>query len=221
MVLIVLTYEELGKLMVKRKQDICVVLFDLGNVLVDLGDVSEMHSMLNTQEEESEVWLQWLNSPAVVAFDSGRISFDDFAAALLKEVASNTDKEVFKVAFQAWPRGLFDGALELVSSVKPEIHRAILSNTNAAHWPRLMEEMSLTGAFHSYYASHQIGLVKPDKAIYQYVIDALKVAPEEILFIDDNQVNIDKAVETGMIAHRAKGVEEARLVLHRYSVLSS
>ncbi|MCV2403327.1 HAD family phosphatase [Marinomonas sp. C2222] len=205
----------------KQNQNIRVVLFDLGNVLVDLGDVSEMHSMLNTKGEEAEVWLQWLNSPAVAAFDSGRISFDDFATALLKEVASDTDKEVFKTAFQAWPRGLFSGALDLVNSVKPELHRAVLSNTNAAHWPRLMEEMSLAGKFHSYYASHQVGLVKPERAIYQHVIDALRVLPEEILFIDDNQVNIDRALEVGMIAHRVKGVEEARRVLNQYDVLSS
>lgn len=198
-----------------------VVLFDLGNVLVDLGDVSEMHAMLNTQGEESEVWLKWLQSPTVAAFDAGKISFDDFATGLLKEVGSDTDKEVFKTTFKAWPRALFTGALALVDSVKPEYHRAILSNTNAAHWPRLMDEMGLAGKFHSYYASHMVGLVKPDKGIYLHVIKQLQVSPENILFIDDNQVNIDTATSLGMHAHRVKGVDEARKVLDQYGVLSS
>ena len=52
----------------EQNPSICVVLFDLGNVLVDLGDVSKMHTMLNTQGEESEVWLKWLRSPTVAAF---------------------------------------------------------------------------------------------------------------------------------------------------------
>ncbi|ETX11096.1 haloacid dehalogenase [Marinomonas ushuaiensis DSM 15871] len=204
----------------KQNRSICVVLFDLGNVLVDLGDVAEMHAMLNTQGEESEVWLKWLQSPTVAAFDSGKISFDDFAIGLLKEVGSDTDKEVFKETFTAWPRGLFKGALKLVDSVKPEYHRAILSNTNAAHWPRLMGEMGLAGKFHSYYASHLVGLVKPEKGIYQHVIEQLQVSPESILFIDDNQVNIDTAISLGMRAYRVKGVDEARDVLNRYGVLS-
>lgn len=204
----------------EQNRNIRVVLFDLGNVLVDLGDVSEMHAMLNTQGEEAEVWLKWLKSPAVAAFDSGRVSFDHFAEALLKEVGSNTGKETFKTAFKAWPRGLFEGALSLVDSVKPEYHRAILSNTNAAHWPRLMDEMGLAGKFHSYYASHLVGATKPDKTIYQHVLDQLQVAPKEILFIDDNQVNIDTANEMGMQAYRVKGVEEARSVLNEYGVLS-
>lgn len=204
----------------KQDHNIRVVLFDLGNVLVDLGDVSEMHAMLNTQGEESEVWLKWLRSPTVAAFDSGKITFDQFADSLLKEVGSSIDKEIFKASFKAWPRGLFDGALELVDAVKPQYHRAILSNTNAAHWPRLMGKMGLAGKFHSYYASHMVGFVKPDEAIYQYVIRHLQVAPEQILFIDDNQINIDTANALGMKAFRVKGIKEARLVLHQHGVLS-
>ncbi|BDX03411.1 phosphatase [Marinomonas pontica] len=205
----------------KQEQVIRVVLFDLGNVLVDLGDVSEMHAMLNTHGEESDVWLKWLQSPSVAAFDSGNISFDQFAEDLLTEVGSNADKALFKTTFKSWPKGLFAGALALVDAVKPEYHRAILSNTNAAHWPRLMDEMGLAGKFHSYYASHQVGFVKPDEAIYLHVIRSLCVAPEQILFIDDNQVNIDTALSLGMKAHRVKGVEQARQVLDQYGVLLS
>lgn len=199
--------------------EISVVMFDLGNVLVDLGDVEKMHEMLNTEGEESDVWLKWLRSPSVAAFDSGKITFDQFAMRLPQEVGSNVDKETFKKAFKAWPKGLFTGALELVQSVKPNYHRAILSNTNAAHWSRLMNEMGLAGNFHSYFASHLIGSVKPDRSIYDYVLDALQVAPEKILFIDDNQVNIDMAQTLGIQAHRVKGVEEARNVLNSYNVL--
>jgi len=205
----------------EQDRNIRVVLFDLGNVLVDLGDISEMHAMLNTQGEESEVWLKWLQSPTVAAFDSGKITFDRFAEQLLKEVGSPVDKEIFKTSFKAWPKGLFSGALALVDCVKPEYHRAILSNTNAAHWPRLMDEMGLAGKFHSYYASHMIGFVKPDAAIYQHVIKSLQVAPQNILFIDDNQVNIDTANALGMKAYRVKGIEEARQILNQHGVLSS
>ncbi|MEL0623463.1 HAD family phosphatase [Marinomonas arenicola] len=202
-----------------KNADISVVLFDLGGVLVDLGDVSQMHEMLNTEGEEAAVWLKWLRSPTVAAFDSGRISFDEFAERLPDEVGSSVASAVFKQAFQAWPKGLFSGALELVQSIKPHYHRAVLSNTNAAHWSRLMNEMGLAGNFHSYFASHLIGSVKPDRAIYDYVLDALQVAPDEILFIDDNQINIDMAQSMGIQAYRVKGVEEAKSVLNSYNVL--
>lgn len=205
--------------MLAKNQDINVVMFDLGNVLVDLGSIEQMYSMLNTQGDITEVWLKWLRSPAVAAFDSGRISFDEFAERLPKEVGTQMDKETFKVRFKAWPKQLFDGALALVDSVKPQYHRAILSNTNAAHWPRLMNEMGLAGHFHSYFASHLIGEVKPDLGIYQYVLNALQVSPESIVFVDDNQVNVDAAKALGIQAHLARGVEEAKSILSSYNVL--
>lgn len=202
-----------------KNQDVSVVMFDLGNVLVDLGGIEKMHAMLNTQGDIAEIWLKWLKSPAVAAFDSGKISFDEFAERLPQEVGTDIGKDAFKAAFKAWPKKLFDGALELVDSVKPEYHRAILSNTNAAHWPRLMNEMGLAGHFHSYFASHLIGEVKPDIGIYDYVLNALQIAPEKILFIDDNQVNIDAANAIGMQAHLVRGVEQAKSVLNSYNVL--
>ena len=201
--------------------EISVVLFDLGNVLVDLGDKTELNEMLGAAGDEAEIWLRWLQSPLVKAFDTGKIFFQTFAQSMLDEVPLTGDVDAFKQRFSAWPKGLFDGALTLVRSVKPAYHRAILSNTNAAHWPRLMQEMGLAGEFQSYFASHQMGVAKPDKAIYLSVIEQLSVAPQAILFIDDNQINVDAALACGMQAHRVKGVDQARAVLAQYDVLAS
>ena len=43
--------------------------------------------------------------------------------------------------------------------------------------------------------SAEINKVKPNKDFYEYVIDKYNIKPEELLFIDDNQVNIDSANE--------------------------
>ena len=201
-----------------------VLLFDLGNVLVDLGATSRLNQMLGSHDDETQAWLKWLASPSVKAFDTGKVSLQDFAAALMAESSGMkpSDQQVaqFSQAFTDWPKGLFEGALALVDSVKPHIHRGILSNTNAAHWPRLMGEMELAGRFDSYFASHHLGAAKPDKLIYQRVLQQLKVAPEQILFIDDNQINIDAARELGMQAHRVKGVIEAKRVLQDYNLIN-
>lgn len=196
-----------------------VVLFDLGNVLVDLGSAEDINRMLAANGAETEAWKTWLQSPSVRAFDRGQISLEAFATKLIEEVGLTVSVEEFVRHFVYWPKGLFSGALALVQAVRPEIHRAILSNTNAAHWPRLMGEMGLAGQFHSYFASHQMGQVKPDRAVYESVLDSLGVAAESVLFIDDNQLNIDMAQSLGMLAFRVKGVDEARKVLATHQVL--
>lgn len=201
-----------------------VILFDLGNVLVDLGETDKLNTMLASHDNEKNAWLKWLASPSVKAFDTGQIALADFATSLIKEVSGNRPDSVqikrFCDEFTAWPKGLFDGALALIDSVKPHIHKGVLSNTNAAHWPRLMQEMALAGKFDSYFASHHLGFAKPEVAIYQQVLSALNVTPQEILFIDDNQINIDAARSLGMQAYKVKGVIEAKSVLNDYNLLN-
>lgn len=201
-----------------------VVLFDLGNVLVNLGDTDTLNLMLSSHDNEKDAWLKWLASPSVKAFDTGQISLTDFAGSLIEEVSGTKARTeqvtAFSHEFTYWPQGLFDGALALVDSVKPHIHRGILSNTNAAHWPRLMQEMKLAGHFDSYFASHHLGAAKPDLLIYQKVLAQLKVMPEQVLFIDDNQINIDAALSLGMHAHRVKGVMEAKAILEDYNLVN-
>lgn len=201
-----------------------VLLFDLGNVLVDLGDTDKLNKMLASHDNEKDAWLKWLASPSVKAFDTGQISLADFAGSLIEEIsgvkASAEQVAQFSHEFTHWPQGLFEGALALVDSVKPHIHRGILSNTNAAHWPRLMQEMKLAGHFDSYFASHHLAAAKPDVLIYQKVLAQLKVKPEHVLFIDDNQINVDAAHSLGIRAHRVKGVIEAKSVLQDYNMIS-
>ena len=202
-----------------HSEAIKVILFDLGNVLVDLGDRSELNSMLNASGDEAGIWLKWLQSPLVKRFDSGEISFDIFATGMIAEVPSLGSREDFKRRFSRWPKGLFDGALSLVSRVKPKYHKAILSNTNEAHWPILMSDMKLGGAFQSYFASHQMGCVKPDEEIYLKVVSALGVEPRDILFVDDNLVNVEAAKKIGIVAHQVKGIKEAQRILQQYNVV--
>ena len=201
-----------------------VVLFDLGNVLVDLGSTEKLNKMLASHDSEKEAWLKWLAAPSVKLFDTGQISLAEFAARLIEEVsgskASTEQVTLFCDEFTRWPKGLYEDALALVKSVKPHIHKGVLSNTNAAHWPRLMQEMGLAGQFDSYFASHHLGLVKPDVSIYQRVLDSLGVEPNQVLFIDDNQINVDAALSLGMQAHRVKGVIEAKAQLQDYNLIN-
>lgn len=197
-----------------------VILFDLGNVLVDLGGKDDFTQIFSGAElTEVELWEKWLRSVTVKAFDSGKIDLPSFVRQLLDETGLMVEKKAFTERFIAWPKGLFQGALELVARIPPHYHLAVLSNTNDAHWGRLMDEMGLAGVFHSYFASHQMGLVKPDKDVYEHVINALGVEPSKILFMDDNWINVETARASGMCAEQVKGIAQAKEMLYTYGVI--
>lgn len=48
------------------------------------------------------------------------------------------------------------------------------------------------------YISADIHKIKPNKDFYEHIYNDMKVKPEEILFLDDNQENIDGAANCGL-----------------------
>ena len=69
------------------------------------------------------------------------------------------------------------------------------------------------------FASHLTGKIKPDDEAFQHVTASLNCAPAEVLFLDDNQLNIDAAKKCGMQAVRVKGVPAAQRALLEFRVI--
>jgi FMN phosphatase YigB (HAD superfamily) len=60
--------------------------------------------------------------------------------------------------------------------------------------------------------------VKPDREIYDYVLAELGCPASKVLFLDDNQINVDGARIAGLHAERARGTNEARAALARHGL---
>ncbi|MBI4835665.1 MAG: HAD-IA family hydrolase [Candidatus Abawacabacteria bacterium] len=63
------------------------------------------------------------------------------------------------------------------------------------------------------YFSDEIGLQKPDPAIFHFVLAEQKLSPGECLFVDDRKQNTDAAQALGMQIHTFVGVEDLKQVL--------
>nr|BAJ06937.1 haloacid dehalogenase-like hydrolase [uncultured bacterium] len=196
-----------------------VALFDLGGVLVEFTGVPTLLSWIDGQMRPEELWRHWLTSPNVRAFETGAMEPEDFAELLIAELDLPVQRADFLDSFTHWPNGLFPGAMELISEIPRPIVRATLSNSNSLHWPRLMTEMGLSEAFDFHFASHLMGKIKPDKEAFEHVMSSLGSIPESILFLDDNQLNVDAALSLGIRAFRVQGVEEARFVMEEIGAL--
>jgi putative hydrolase of the HAD superfamily len=195
-----------------------VVLFDLGGVLVELGGVGELGSLVGESREE-EIWRRWLGCPWVRRFERGQCTTAEFARGMVETWSLPLDPEAFLETFLRWPRGLLPGAEVLLEELRGRVHRACFSNTNALHVDHQLDAFRIRDLFDEHFFSNRIGLVKPDREAYEHVVGALSRRPEEILFLDDNQINIEGAHAVGLDAHRVKGVEAARLLLEERGIL--
>ena len=198
-----------------------VILFDLGGVLIELSGVDRMLELCNHAFSADELWARWLTSEGVRRFETGRAGADEFGAAMLDEFGLSIAAAQFLEEFTAWPKGVFPGSFELLEQLSTSYRLACLSNTNALHWPRVCDEMGLARYFESAFASHLVGLLKPDLEIFQHVVDQLGCPPARILFLDDNQLNIAGARTAGMVARRVAGLAEVRATLAEVGVLTT
>ena len=195
-----------------------VLLFDLGGVLIELTGVAQMREWAQIASDE-ELWRRWLASPSVRQFETGLATADEFATALCREFALPIADADFLAAFALWPSRAFPGAHNLLAALAARHRLAVLSNNNSVHWERISRDMGLGGYFSATFLSHEIGLIKPDRAAFEHVVAALGCAPERILFLDDNLVNVEQARAVGMVAHRVTGVAEAADLLRTLKLL--
>jgi putative hydrolase of the HAD superfamily len=76
----------------------------------------------------------------------------------------------------------------------------ILSNMPVNISSYLRDSADWLHDFHHILFSCEVGLIKPDAAIYQACMKGMGVKPEETLFIDDRPVNVEGARAVGMRA---------------------
>jgi len=195
-----------------------VVLFDLGGVLVELGGVDRFGRLIG-ETDESEIWRVWLTSYWVRRFERGRCTREEFAVGMVAEHGLTVGADVFLEEFLNWPQGLITGALDLLGELAVHVRPACLSNTNELHWNEQVDAPLLQELFDTRFLSHELGLVKPDREIFEHVVTGLGCAPDEVLFLDDNQLNVDGARSVGLNAHRVIGVAGSRDVLAQHGLL--
>jgi len=188
--------------------DVKIILFDLGGVLVELTGVPIMLKWTNNRYNAETLWKAWLTSPAVRSFEKGCSSAEQFADELIREMDLPVEKTEFIDRFREWPKGLFPGVSGLMKKLKRRYTLACLSNSNVVHWPILMKEMGLEKMFQYCFASHLMRKLKPDRDSFEYVLQQLGCKASSVLFLDDNDINVKSAREIGMIAYRAAGPRE-------------
>ena len=197
-----------------------LVLFDLGGVLIELGGVPSLQELAAVVSEE-EVWHRWLASPWVRRFERGDCSAFEFSVGVVAEWGIAISPERFLEIFRHWPIGPFAGAPELIAEVRRSVPIGCLSNTNALHWDHQSSQWPMLGMFDFTFLSFELGLVKPDREVFQTVADRLPFSPDRVLYLDDVALNSDAARAFGFRSEQVRGVDEVRQALLRFGLIAA
>jgi epoxide hydrolase-like predicted phosphatase len=183
------------------------VIFDVGGVLLRTTDHryrQEWEARLGLQPGELEALV--LNSDVGQQAQRGEISDEGLWEWVDKRLALGSRLEEFRHDFWAGDE-LDSGLVTYIRDLRPAYQTAIISNASDA-LPRTLTQYGLLDDFDLVVGSAGEGIMKPDPRIFQAALERLGRSPEEAVFIDDFQHNIDAAADIGMATvHYQPGVD--------------
>ncbi len=179
-------------------QNIQTLIFDFGGVIINLKTEDEwLHQDLLPNFQPDSL-LQLQQAGYFRNLETGNVRPEDFLQqmqAIATEKAA-TEEQV-KQHWNAILKDIPSHRVELLQQLKQRYRLVLLSNTNSIHvesFQRYMQqhfgEDILRANFHTVYYSQEIGLRKPNKEIYEFVMRQQQLQPSEILFLDDKPENL-------------------------------
>ena len=174
------------------------IVFDLGRVLIKFEPKEYIEQ--NVPEEKREDFYNGIfGSTEWLMLDRGTLSYED-AKKIFKERVPGADKQIDR---------LFDADLfeilqpieenvKLLSKLKEKYNLYILSNFHQPAFEYIFKKYDFFRLFDGHTVSCYYYLLKPEKEIYDTLIDKFNLIPEETVFIDDTKVNIDACEKEGI-----------------------
>jgi len=189
------------------------VIFDYGRVLTGPPDPAAYAELLRitglSADRLDEFYWKDRN-----AYDEGKLTGIGFWRQIARdERLELTESEIAELNLwdaRMWTRG--DPAmLDWQLAIKERgLLTAIVSNMGDSVHEHMVRELRWLSRFDVLVWSYQLGIAKPDPAIYLYALEKLGTQPAETLFIDDKAENVDAAVALGMKGIIFSNVEKLR-----------
>ena len=177
------------------------IVFDLGGVIMTISQEEAIKRFKSIGFKNVEDYLNPYTQTDIFGdIEEGKISAEQFRAKLSELIGKEVTYEECKFAWLGYRQDVPLRNLDILRKLKVQGYKLILlSNTNPfmMSWGLSGEfdgnGNSLESYFDSLYLSYKLGVMKPNKKIFQYIIDNEKIQPGESLFIDDGERNINAA----------------------------
>jgi len=185
------------------------ILFDLGNVLIDI----DFYRCARIWSEHSGIPAESLASrfridAAYRAFECGKIEGSIYYASLRRQLGLKLPDKIMRKGWNAIIRDEKPGIRDSLKKIASRYPLYVLTNTNPEHeiiWTQKHRE--LLSRFRKIFVSSRMGCRKPDAAVYLRVSQSIGLPCSQVLFFDDAEENIEGARKAGMHAIRADGAD--------------
>ena len=197
----------------KNAPDADFLIFDLGNVIID---IDYQKSMQLIKQEISNEFHEKVDGFYLTDFhkdyEVGRINSDEFRQAVRAYFQQDWSDEKVDELWNSLLLKIPVERLELISKLREKFQVGVLSNTNLIHINAvnriLQNDHSLQNfdpIFDWVFLSHEMGLAKPSAEIYEKMLVDLGTSGDRVVFFDDLIANVEGAKEVGIQAVHVTG----------------
>jgi len=169
------------------------IIFDMGGVIliskIESG-YKKLSELLNISYEDFKEIYNLHHED----MQKGKLKVKDFIDIIKNKF--NINKDIIKL----WKKTYLEimkvnqVLLDLINNLRKNYKILLLSNAPDLHY-EINKERKILSYFDDVIISCQVGLIKPEKEIFNLTLEKLKLNPEECIFIDDREEHIVPAKE--------------------------
>ena len=181
------------------------VLFDFGNVIINIDPELTIKAFAELSGKSVDrIRRMVAESRLFQRYESGDFDDEEFREIVRQTLGYPFSDEEVDTAWNALLLDVPPHRISLILDLKSKYKVFLLSNTNNLHieacnryFKNQFGFQSVASLFDKAYYSYEMGLWKPDEQIYKAVLSETGLEAPEILFIDDNEKNIETATRLG------------------------
>lgn len=180
------------------------LLFDLGGVIMNFRRQNAVDALIKIGMADADSFLgNYVQQGPFLKLEEGAISESEFRNEIRVLIPVDVTDEQIDDAFCHFLLGIPKYRLDALETLHKSYKIYMLSNTNSIMWNSVIsDEFKKAGHDINYYfdgvvTSFEAKCVKPDAKIFNSVVENFNIKPEETIFFDDSQANIDTAAALG------------------------
>jgi putative hydrolase of the HAD superfamily len=193
------------------------VILDYGEVLCFLPTLDAIARMARIFHIDPQSFLP-IYTQSRAPYDRGDLLPEEYWHAFASQAGATLSgdliEELRRWDVEMWSRTNGPMILWLENLRSAGLKTAILSNMPVDMVTHVRRNFPWMKHFDHQIFSADVRRIKPEPAIYEYSLDALKVPASEVLFVDDRDVNLEQARAAGMRGIRFRSVNQLRDDLH-------
>ena len=194
------------------------VIFDLGGVLVHVDEARALERFgARTGRTAGDVSEYLRRTSHATEFALGKLTRRQFYRVVAKDLSFDGDYDEF-ARFWSEIFSPIEPMVVLAESLKTRLPRVILSNTNPLHIDYIMKHYPWINDFDAQVLSYEVGLLKPDAAIYDLTLRKCGLQAPRVVFIDDLAANVEAARRVGLLGIQYQNVDQVRGELTKLGV---